>query len=292
VAGVTAKVAGSTFNVEPATFNLVDTHLVDTHLVDTHLVDTHCHLDFDAFDADRDEVVARAVAAGVTRIIVPAVDLASCRAVLELADRYDAVYAAVGVHPNSSAAWQDEWLAGLRLLACHPKVVAIGEIGLDYYWDKSPRPVQHDALQAQLELAAELNKPVILHNREADADLLRLLAESPLHGRDRPGVFHSFSTTWETAQEALARGYYVGFTGPLTYKNAENLRRVAARVPLDRLLVETDAPFLPPQKYRGKRNEPAYVTHVADRLAGLHNVSLEVLAGHTSANAGHLFWRD
>lgn len=252
-------------------------------------MDTHCHLDFDAFDGDRDQVVERAIAAGVTRIIVPAVDLASGRAVLELADRYGAVYAAVGVHPNSSAGWQDAWIDSLRQLAAQPKVVAIGEIGLDYYWDKSPPPVQQRALRLQLALAAELGKPVILHNREADAHLLQLLAESPLHLRDRPGVFHSFSSGWETAQEALARGYYVGFTGPVTYKSADGLRRVAARVPLDRLLVETDAPFLPPQRYRGKRNEPAFVTHVADRLAALHNVSLEVLAGHTSANAAHLF---
>jgi TatD DNase family protein len=258
-------------------------------LTDPVFVDTHCHLDFDAFDADRDQVVERAAAAGVTRIIVPAVDLASCRAVLALAERYGAVYAAVGVHPNSSAGWQDEWIDSLRLLAAHPKVVAIGEIGLDYYWDKSPAPVQQRALRAQLELAAELNKPVILHNRETDADLLRLLAESPLHGRDRPGVFHSFSTTWETAQAALDHGYYIGFTGPITYKNADSLRRVAAHTPLDRLLLETDAPFLPPQKHRGRRNEPAYIPLIADRIAALHNVSVQELAQQTTAKANALF---
>jgi TatD DNase family protein len=258
-------------------------------LTDTVFVDTHCHLDFDTFDADRDEVVERAVAAGVTRIIVPAVDLDSCRAVLALAERYAAVYAAVGIHPNSSAGWEDAWLDTLRELAAYPKVVAIGEIGLDYYWDKSPPAVQHRALAAQLELAAELGKPVILHNREADADLLRLLAESPVHGRANPGVFHSFSTTWETAQAALDHGYYIGFTGPLTYKNADALRRVAAQTPLDRLLLETDAPFLPPQKHRGRRNEPAYLPLIADRMAALHNVSVELLAGHTSDNAARLF---
>lgn len=253
------------------------------------LVDTHCHLDFDRFDADRDEVVARAVAAGVGRIIVPAVDLTNCPAVLALAERYEPVYAAVGVHPNSSAGWQDEWLDRLRQYAAHPRVLAIGEIGLDYYWDKSPPPIQHQAFNAQLALAAELGLPVIVHNREADDDVVRLLAESPLHGRDRPGVLHSFSAGWPMAEAVLAMGYYLGFTGPLTFPKADEMRQVARQAPLDRLLVETDAPFLAPQAHRGRRNEPAYVVETAGRLAELHDLSPTELARQTTANAVCLF---
>lgn len=253
------------------------------------LVDSHCHLDFERFDADRDEVVARAEAAGVGQIIVPALDLENVAAVLALADRYPGVYAAIGVHPNSAAGWEDGWLEQLRSLAGHEKVVAIGEIGLDYYWDKTPVEVQQRAFSRQLALAAELELPVIVHNRESDADVIRLLAASPLAGRARAGVLHSFSAPWETAAAGLDLGFYLGFTGPVTFKKADDLRRVAARVPLERLLVETDAPFLTPQPHRGKRNEPAYVAYVAEKVAELHGLSPAALAKATSANAARLF---
>lgn len=255
------------------------------------LVDTHCHLDFDRFDEDREAVVARAVASGVTRIIVPAIDLQNGRTVLALADQYEGVYAAVGVHPNSSAGWQDSWLGTLRDLAQHSKVVAIGEIGLDYHWDRSPKPVQHRAFATQLELAAELGLPVIVHNRESSADVIRLLAESSLAGQEAAGVLHSFSADWQTARAALDMGFYLGFTGPVTYKNAGDLRRIVADMPLDRMLVETDAPFLAPQKYRGKRNEPAYVTLIAERIAALRGVETAVISQQTTANARRLFTR-
>lgn len=255
-------------------------------------VDTHCHLDFERFEADRPEVVGRAAAAGVTRIIVPAVDLANCQQVLDLADQYAGVYAAVGVHPNSTAGWQDDWLDQLRSLATHPKVVAIGEIGLDYYWDKSPKVTQHRAFAAQLALAAEMDLPVIVHDREADGDVLALLAESPLTGRDRPGVLHSFSSIWQTAQKALDMGYYLGFTGPLTYPKAEGLRAVVAQMPLDRLLIETDAPFLAPQAQRGKRNEPAFVVQVAEMVAAVRKIKLDLLATVLAENVGCLFGRN
>lgn len=255
-------------------------------------VDTHCHLDFERFEADRPEVVGRATAAGVTRIIVPAVDLDNCQQVLALADQYAGVYGAVGVHPNSTAGWQDDWLDQLRSLATHPKVVAIGEIGLDYYWDKSPKVTQHRAFAGQLALAAEMDLPVIVHNREADGDVLALLAESPLTGRDRPGVLHSFSSNWQTAQKALDMGYYLGFTGPLTYPKAEALRDVVAQMPLDRLLIETDAPFLAPQSQRGKRNEPAFVVQVAEMVAAVRKIKLDVLAMVLAENVGCLFGRN
>ena len=253
------------------------------------LVDTHCHLDFDRFDDDRQQVVERAIKVGVERIIVPALDLENCQAVLTLADQFEQVFAAIGIHPNSSAEWQDRWVDQLRPFAQHKKVVAIGEIGLDYYWDRSPKSVQHQALKSQLALAAELNLPVIIHNRESDQDVLDLLAQSPLNGRPNPGVLHSFSTTWETAERALEMGFYLGFTGPVTYKKADELRAVVAQVPLDRILVETDAPFLAPQQHRGKRNEPAYVAYVAERIAEIRGMTTAEIARQTTENAKRLF---
>lgn len=253
------------------------------------LIDTHCHLDFDRFDGDRDEVVARAARSGVARIIVPALDLQNCQSVLAIAGTYPSVFAAVGIHPNSSDGWTDDWLDALRRLALKPKVVAIGEIGLDYYRERAPRTIQRRALRSQLLLANELDLPVILHNRESSEDLLALLAESPLAGRAGAGVLHSFSAGLDTARAAVDLGFYLGFTGPVTYKNADQLRDVVAWVPADRILVETDAPFLSPQRYRGSRNEPAYVSEVAQRIAQVRGLELEAIARQTSENAIRLF---
>jgi TatD DNase family protein len=253
------------------------------------LVDTHCHLDFDKFDEDRDAIVQRAAEHGVTRIVVPAIDLQNCEAVLQLAERYDGVLAAVGIHPNSTAVLPQNWLEIIRKYAQHPKVVAVGEIGLDYYWDDSPKDVQHEALRRQLALAAELDLPVIIHNREASGDVIRLLAESPLAGRERPGVLHSFSADWATAQAALDMGFYLGFTGPVTFKKAEELREIAARMPLDKILVETDAPYLTPHPYRGKQNEPGYVRFVAEKIAEVRGMETAVFAAQTTLNAEYLF---
>jgi TatD DNase family protein len=255
------------------------------------LIDTHCHLDFEWFDEDRDAIVARAFEASVTRIIVPAIDIKGCTAVLQLTEEYEGIYAAVGIHPNSSAEWQDEWIDILHELAQHEKVVAIGEIGLDYYRDRSPKDVQQRALQLQLELAADLELPVILHNREASEDMIRLLTESPLSDKEHPGVLHSFAANWATAQAALKMGYYLGFTGPVTYKKADDLRQIVAQVPLGRILVETDVPFLAPQQYRGKRNEPAYVQFVAERIAAIRGLTTADFAQQTTNNAQRLFTR-
>lgn len=249
------------------------------------LIDTHCHLDFERFDADRDAIVARAAEAGITRIIVPALELENCATVLRLTEQYEGVYAAVGIHPNSSADWDDGWIDQIRDFAQHDKVVAIGEIGLDYYWDKSPKEVQQRALRLQLELAAELDLPVILHNRESSADIVALLEQSPA----REGVMHSFSASWQTAEAVLAMGFYLGFTGPVTFKKADDLRGIVARVPANRLLLETDAPFLTPHPYRGKRNEPAYVAYIADRVAAVRGITVAELAAQTTANARLLF---
>jgi TatD DNase family protein len=253
------------------------------------LIDTHCHLDFDSFDADRAEVLGRALAAGVTAIVVPALDLDNLDAVLALAESHRAVFAAVGVHPNSTADWSDDWLDTLSAAARHPKVVAIGEIGLDYYWDKSPATVQRIAFERQLSLAAELDLPVIIHNREATADVLDTLANSALARRERAGVLHSFSADWAAAEVALGLGFHVGITGPVTFKKAEELQQIAGRLPLDRLLIETDAPFLTPHPHRGRRNEPGYVRYVAEAIAALRNVPPETIAHQTTANATRLF---
>lgn len=255
------------------------------------IVDTHCHLDFDRFDDGRDAVIFRAREAGVETLIVPAVDLDNCQAVVDLTEQYDGVFGAVGVHPNSTKTWDTARdIPTLRHLAeTNGKIVSIGEIGLDYYWDKSPKQTQFEAFEAQMGLAADLHLPIIIHNREASEDCIDLMAKSPLAGRENAGVMHSFGADYEIAKRALNLGFYLGFTGPITYKNASMTREIASKVPLDRILVETDAPFLAPQKYRGKRNEPSYVVEVVDRIAAVRQISFEAVAEATTENARRLF---
>lgn len=233
--------------------------------------------------------MARAADAGVRRIIVPAVDLNNCHSVIRLAERFESVFAAVGVHPNSSSGWEDGWIEVVRDLSAHEKVVAIGEIGLDYFRDAAPSAVQRRAFRQQLELAAQVNLPVIVHNRQADADVLRLLAHSSLANKERPGVLHSFSSSQRIAERALEMGYYLGFTGPVTYKKSDELRAIVKSVPGDRMLVETDAPFLAPQKHRGKRNEPAHVRLVAEQIAETRELDFGEVAEATRSNSLDLF---
>ncbi len=266
------------------------------------LTDTHCHLDFDRFAADRDQVLGRAQAAGLIRILIPALHETSGEAAVKLAQASPMLYAAVGVHPTEARTWSGETPQNLRRLAREPKVVAIGEIGLDYYWDAVPAALQQEVLRRQLELAAELNLPVILHLREkGDAaagpcaeDLLRLVGDwvgglratgHPL--AERPGVFHSFSGSLEVAQQALKLGFYIGVSGPVTYR--EERAAVIAALPLQRLLLETDAPFLSPAPFRGKRNEPAHIRHIADKIAQIFSCDQEEVAAITTRNAAHLF---
>jgi len=272
------------------------------------LTDTHCHLDFGKFDADRDAALARARAAGLTRILIPGITLDSSRAAVKLAESHHGLFAAVGVHPNDVGTLQVDTFARLRELAKSQKVVAIGEIGLDYYWNSAPHAYQQKVLQEQLALAAELRWPVILHCREkGDAphgacaeDLIEILEEwgnrlrvekNPLV--ERPGVFHSFSGSRETAQRAIRLGFYLGVTGPVTFQKAVERQELVAALPLERLLIETDAPYLTPYSHRGRRNEPAFVVEIADKIAKLHTLSLEEVAAITSANAARLFsWRE
>lgn len=258
-----------------------------------NLIDTHCHINFDAYDADRDAVLQRSVEAGVQRIIIPAVDMSISRDICALVAGSEMLYGAVGVHPNSTADFHPDWLTELRELAVKPRIVAIGEIGLDYHWEDSPKHKQFEAFEAQLALAAQLELPVIIHNRESSADCLRILEtwakDLPPTLKSRSGVMHSFSGHQDIAERALAIGFYLGFSGPITYKNAEETRRIAAAVPMDRLLVETDGPYLTPVPYRGKRNEPAYIPYMVERIAALKSVTSEAIAEATTRNAEVLF---
>lgn len=264
------------------------------------LIDTHCHLDFNAFDEDRKAVIHRASTAGVRRMLVPAVDVESCEEVLRLVEAYTDVYAAIGVHPNHAEAWQPGWMNDLRLIASHPKVVAIGEIGLDYYRTRTPKDIQRSALEAQLNLAVEMGKPVVLHSRESTSDLLAILGlwtEGLQEQRsvlvERPGVLHSFSGTIAEAIQAIGMKFLIGITGPVTFSNAKSLQEVVTYIPLKNLVIETDAPFLTPHPHRGKRNEPSYVQIIAEKIASLKNITIEEVARQTTANAMRLFnWRE
>jgi TatD DNase family protein len=258
------------------------------------LIDTHAHLDFDRFNADRPQVIDRARAAGVAAIVTIGTDLASSQAAVDLAGRYDDVYAAVGQHPHDAKRLDGTALAGLRELAGQPKVVAVGEIGLDFYRDLSPRDVQRRAFQAQLAWAARLGKPVVIHDRDAHDEVLAILrdwaaglAHSPLAGR--LGVLHTFSGDRAMAEQAIELGFYLSISGPVTYHNARQLPEVVRALPLDRLLVETDCPFLAPHPHRGKRNEPAYVRLVAERIAEIKGLAPAEVAETTTANAVRLF---
>jgi TatD DNase family protein len=270
------------------------------------LTDTHCHLDFNKFDEDREAVIQRAAGAGVTRILIPALDQSSSQAAIKLAEAHAGIYAAVGFHPTDLDKFSEKSFEGVKELAGHEKVVAVGEIGIDYYWVKilEERAFQIEALKRQLALAASVNKPVIIHMREegdrwfgqASIDLLQILDEWHLGLRvenhplaEKPGVLHSFNGNLETAQKAIALNFYIGVTGPVTYKNAEEKRRIIQQLPLTRLLIETDAPFLTPVPQRGKRNEPAFVIYIADKIAEIHMTTREQVAQITATNAAHLF---
>ncbi len=267
------------------------------------LVDTHCHLDFEAFDQDRSEVIRRAREIGIYRMLNPGIDISSSLAAIRLAETFADVNAAVGVHPNSSTSWTEETANQLTQLAQHEKVVAIGEIGLDYYRDRAPLDVQKFVLHRQLAIAAEVGLPVIIHMRnqipqenQASIDMLQILAEwcnrlkidnSPLV--NRPGVLHSFSSTTEDALQAIELGFHIGITGPITFKSARQLQATVASISIDHLLIETDAPFLTPHPHRSQRNEPAYVQLVAGKIADVQQLPLEKVINGTTSNAEKLF---
>ncbi|HMU54139.1 MAG TPA: TatD family hydrolase [Nitrospira sp.] len=255
------------------------------------LIDTHVHLDDPRFDADRDATVARAREAGVGTFITIGCDLATSRAAVELAGRYESVYASIGVHPHEVKHIGDGWYDEFRRLAEDPKVVAYGEIGLDYHYNHSSPQQQRDRFREQVRLARELHLPVIIHTREAQEDTVAILREE--RASEIGGVFHCFSGDAWLAKDALELGFYLSFSGILTFNNASMLRDIAKQTPLDRLLVETDCPYLTPVPHRGKRNEPAYVSLVARQLATLHaeqaGLTLEDIGRITTENAKRLF---
>jgi TatD DNase family protein len=253
------------------------------------LVDTHAHLDDEQFHGDLPDVLQRAETAGVRRIVTMATTAPSSAACVSLASGHPALWATVGIQPNHVAeAAPDAWDEVVRLVT-QSRVCGVGETGLDRYWDRTPFPQQEDFFARHLQLARQHDLAVVIHCRQAEADVVRMLrADHNRHGPVR-GVMHSFTGDLATAEACLAMGLYVSFAGMVTYKNAQALRDVAARIPLDRLLIETDSPYLAPAPMRGKRNEPAFVVHTATCLATLHGVDLEVLAQHTTANAEKLF---
>lgn len=262
------------------------------------LVDSHCHLDLQQFEADREAVWARAQDSSVRWLVIPGIDLDQTRRALALAEQQPHWYVAVGIHPNSAEAYNAAALAELRVLAAHPKVVAIGEIGLDYYWNKVAPEQQRRAFVAQLELAAELGLPVIIHSREANADVADVLRAwvhsegfraSPLVQRPFAGVLHAFSGDEALAQEAYSWGFALSLGGPVTFRNAHALHELAPKLRLDRLMLETDAPYLAPHPLRGQRNEPAHLTLVVEQLARLFVVTPGAVAAATTGVAERFF---
>jgi len=248
--------------------------------------DTHAHYDDESFAPDRDTVLEEISASGVSLLLNPGCDVESSEFAVQLARRYSFVYAAVGLHPENCGGCGEAELNAIRSLCGHPKVVAVGEIGLDYYWEENPsREFQQDIFRRQLELALDLDLPVIIHDREAHGDCLRIVEEYP----SLRGVFHCFSGSPEMAEALLKRGWYLGFDGPITYKNAKKTPEVAALCPIDRLLLETDSPYLSPVPNRGKRNDSRNLIYIARKLAEIKGCTPEEIACAAMENGRRLF---
>ncbi len=248
-------------------------------------IDTHCHLEMDEFNLDRNEVIERAKNAGIEAVITIGSDLKGNKGALELSEKYDSVYAAVGFHPHDAKDFTEEIYRKLKEWTAKEKVVAIGEIGLDYHYDNSPREVQRAVFKRQLTLAKETGLPVVIHSREAKKDTLEIVKES---GIDK-GVFHCFSGDMDMAEKVMAMGFHISIAGPVTFKNAKKLVEIAKSIPDDYLLIETDAPYLAPEPFRGKRNEPSYLVYTARKIAELRGISMDDLARITTLNAKRLF---
>ncbi|MFS0638417.1 TatD family hydrolase [Mesobacillus foraminis] len=251
------------------------------------LFDTHVHLNAEQFNDDLQEVIERAKTEGVSHMVVVGFDRPTIARAIELCEEHEFIHASVGWHPVDAIDMTPEDLDWLRELSAHPKVVALGEMGLDYHWDKSPRDIQKDVFRKQIRLAKEVGLPIIIHNRDATADIVEILKEED--AKEVGGIMHCYSGSVETAQECIDMNFYISLGGPVTFKNAKKPKEVAQAVDLDRLLVETDCPYLTPHPYRGKRNEPAYVKLVAEQIAELKGISLEEVAHATSENAKKLF---
>ena len=249
------------------------------------LFDTHAHYYDRAFDADRDEVLSALPGSGVGLVLCPGCDLPTSREAIALAERYPHVYAAAGVHPEDALNLPENWLTELERLTRHPKVKAIGEIGLDYYWKEVPRDLQKEVFRAQLTLATQLNLPVIVHDREAHGDCLSIVQDFP----QVRGVFHCYSGSTEDAKQLVKWGWHLSFTGTITFKNARKAPEVIQAVPLERLMVETDAPYMAPTPYRGKRCDSRYVYRMAETIAEIKGLSAAEVERITTENGKRLF---
>ncbi|HUD44248.1 MAG TPA: TatD family hydrolase [Patescibacteria group bacterium] len=262
------------------------------------MIDAHCHLNFQAFESDTDEVIKRAFAKGVTKIINTGTQVSSSREAVKLADQYENLYAIVGIHPHHADKLEKNWLQDLEQLATHPKVLAIGEIGMDYYAYKSngivDKKLQQELFEQQIMLAFRAKLPLQIHNRQAGEDVIKILLNHKSHLLNPPGMFHCFAGSFEVLKQALNLGFYIGFDGNLTYKGlapgeTTALPDIAKKVPLERLICETDSPYLTPVPHRGQRNEPQYVILVAEELARIKRVSYYQIVEQTTKNVYTVF---
>lgn len=250
------------------------------------IFDTHAHYDDTQFDSDREELLASMPELGVATIVNVSSTLESCEKCVALAEKYPYVYAAVGIHPDEVGALNEETFAGMEALLGHDKVVAVGEIGLDYYWDHESHEVQEKWFVRQLELARRHNLPIIIHSREAAADTMEIMK---VHGQGLEGVIHCYSYSKEQAEEYVKMGFYIGIGGVVTFKNAKKLKEVAEVIPLERIVLETDCPYLAPEPFRGKRNQSSYIQYVAEKIAELKGLTAEEVLAVTEANAKRMY---
>jgi len=251
------------------------------------LFDTHVHLNAEQFSEDLLEVIQRAEAEGVERMVVVGFDRPTITRAMELIEEYEFIYASIGWHPVDAIDMIDEDLIWIEELAKHPKVVALGEMGLDYYWDKSPKDIQQEVFRKQIRLAKKINLPIVIHNRDATSDIVTILKEE--NAAEVGGIMHCFSGSVEIAKECVEMNFYISLGGPVTFKNAKKPKEVAELIPLEKLLIETDCPYLAPHPHRGKRNEPGYVKLVAQEIAQLKGITFEEVAQATTENAKKLF---
>lgn len=251
-----------------------------------NFIDTHCHLNIEPLVDRTNEILDAAAEQGIQKMIVVGIDLATSEIAIRLAQDHPQIFAAAGIHPNDCSKAPENWEKEVVDMLSHPKVVAVGETGLDYYWDDSPADLQKRFFRDHLDLALATGKPVIIHNREADKDIVQQILE---HGNTR-GVFHCWPSPWDIAKPLLEKGYHISFTGTVTFKKNEAVQDVASRMPLERLMLETDSPFLTPVPHRGKRpNEPKYIPHIAEQIASLRKISIKEVSEATSHTAASFF---
>ncbi|MCC3649822.1 TatD family hydrolase [Cytobacillus oceanisediminis] len=249
--------------------------------------DTHAHLNAEQYNEDLQEVIDRALSEGISNIVVVGFDRPTIEKAMELTEQYEFIYACVGWHPVDAIDMTEEDLLWIEELSSHPKVVALGEMGLDYYWDKSPKDIQKEVFRKQIRLAKKVKLPIVIHNRDATSDIVEILKEEG--AGEVGGIMHCFSGSPEIAQECVDMNFYISLGGPVTFKNAKKPKEVADVIPLEKLLIETDCPYLTPHPHRGKRNEPSYVKLVAEQIAEIKGLSTEEVAQATTENAKKIF---